>query len=319
MSPARNERRARPNARCAFSLLEAVLVLGIMAVLLVGMSGALTMSLTALDRGKDRHASAVAAAHACDQVLADLADATEIAEHAAGGVSFALADRDGNSEEESIAYGWSGTPGSPLAVSIDGAEPQTIVSGVESFSIQWLVSPDPAATTTERVLISFEALSGATLRTQIISRTTLAAQYLKPAFADNVSAWGITRLRLRLAADLVPTGTLRVSLVRAVDWQPTGEVLSSVDIPELSLPLSAGWVDVAVSAGPLLPGEGVFIVLRDVALGGLGAGSVEYGQGGTGLPYNTFLTTSTNSGSTWTPPQDTADMRFIAYGTITTR
>jgi len=293
--------------------------MGIAAILLLGMGGALTMSMTALDKGNDRNADAVTVAAAADLILVDLNEATEVITRSAGGgaIGIKVPDRDNDGNPESIAYLWTGARGTPLYRSINGGPAVVLLPKVDASAIGLLTRAVPATTSAEQLLSSYDTSIGATIQTIAPTKTRHAAQYIKPAFAANVDSWTVTRIQVRLARDLVVTGTLRVSLVRAVDWEPSGEVLASIDIPEGALPAAANWYDVAVSAGPLLPSEGIFIRLEDTSGLSLGAGTVQYGSGGATMPYNTFYTTSTDSGASWSAPQDSKDMRFKAFGTTT--
>ncbi len=303
-----------PAPRRAFTLVEVVAAMGVMAILLVGMAGALTISTTAADAGRDRSSQAVRAAAAADTVLADVNEATAITARSKSEVDLTVPDRDGDSMAETIRYRW-GAVGSPLYRSVNGDE-HVLLPVVDQFTID-LIGHSGAASTdsAEQVLASFDTSSGATIKSVLVSDKVFVAQYLKPAFADNVDSWTITRLRLRLSRDASPAGTLRVSIVRSDQWRPTGAVLASLDIAEGSLPAATGWFDVAIGAGPLLPSDGVCIRLEEITTTG-GAAITEYGSGGSAMPYNTFVTASTDAGATWSAPDDSTDMRFFAYGTV---
>lgn len=300
--------------RRAFTLVETVTALGVMAILLVGMAGALTLSTTAVDAGRDRSSQAVRAAAATDMVLADLNEATAIAARSHSEVELTVPDRNGDSTPETIMYRW-GAVGSPLYRAVNGDE-HVLLPVVDQFTIDLMGRSGPSSTdSSEQVLASFDTSSGASIKSVMITDKAFAAQYLKPAFADNVDSWTITRLRLRLSRDATAAATLRISIVRDDRWTPTGAVLARLDIPEASLPSTAAWVDVAISAGPLSPNDGVYIRLEESSGPG-NAGAVEYGSGGSTMPYNTFLTLSSDAGATWSAPTDSTDLRFYAYGTV---
>lgn len=300
----------------AFTLVETVAAMGVMAILLVGMAGALTISTTAADAGHDRSSQAFRAAAAADTVLADLNEATAITARSKSEVSLTVPDRTGDSAPETVTYRW-GAAGSPLYRAVNGDE-HVLLPVVDQFTIDLIGrSGASSSNSAEQVLASFDTSSGATYSSVSISDKVFVAQYLKPAFPDSVDSWTITRLRLRLARDSSPAGTLRVSIVRNDRWRPTGAVLAQVDIPEASLPATAGWVEVAIGAGPLLPSDGVCIRLEEPTTTG-GAGVTEYGVGGSSMPYNTFATVSTDAGATWSTPDDSTDLRFYAFGTVST-
>lgn len=302
-----------------FSLVEAVLAMGVAAILLVGMGGALTMSVSALDKGQDRNSGAVKAAEMADRILADLNEATAITEKNGQGVAMRVPDRDRDGTEEVVVYGWSGVSGAPLYRSLNGGAPQIVIEGVEALEIESLVRASGAAEDAEAVLIGYDTSLGASLRTAAISEKDRVAQYVKPAFASNVTSWTITRVEVHLARDATATGTLQASLASNDGWKPSANILSKVQVSEALLPGSAAYVSLPLTAGPMGPHEGVFIVLEDVGSSSLSCGTVGYGQGGSALPYNTYLAMSADSGVTWTGPQDTRDMRFRVYGKVTKR
>lgn len=302
--------------RRGFSLAEAVVAMGVLSIILLGMGGAITLSVSAIDQGNDANAGTVKAAEASDRLLADLGEATKISSPDASTIEFEVPDRDGDGQPEVIAYTWTdgGSAGAPLRRSLNGDAPQVMMSRVRRLEVGLVPRRTLTATGAESRLIGFDTSVGATIRSQAIVAAGSAAQYAKPALPDNAAAWSITRVRLRLARDSTITGTLRVSLVMNNNWAPTGAVLSTVTVSEASLPATAGWVELPLTAGPLAPNQGVFLLLEDAA--GSGSGTVEYGSGGAAMPYNTYFATS--AGSSWTAPQDASDMRFEIYGTVST-
>lgn len=313
MSTARNNRSRRSGG---FSLAEAVVAMGVLSILLLGMGGAITMSVSALDQGRDVNADAVKAAEAADRMLADLREALRMSAPDAETLEIEVPDRDGDDIPEVISYSWASVSadGGPIKRSVNGDTPQVLMAKVTDLKFGMSIQTSAATTGTEQRLIGYDTSLGATLQSHALATARSAAQYVKPAMASNVTAWSITRVRLRLARDSTATGTLRVSLVTNSNWTPTGTVLAKVDLAEASLPAASSWVEVVLGAGPLAPDQGVFIKLEDIS--STAAGTIEYGSGGNPMPYNTFFTTAT--GTVWSAPQDASDMRFEVYGTLTT-
>lgn len=302
--------------RRGFSLAEAVVAMGVLSIILLGMGGAITLSVSALDQGHDANAGTVQAAEAADRLLADLGEATKISAPDVSTIELEVPDRDGDGSPEVITYTWAdgGSAGAPLSRSLNGDAPQVLISRVRRLDVGLVPRRTPVTTSAESRLIGFDTSVGATIGSRAIVAAGGAAQYAKPALPDNAATWSITRVRIRLSRDSTITGTLRVSVVLSNNWAPTGAVLSTVTVSEASLPATAGWVDLPLAAGPLAADQGVFLLLEDAA--GSGSGTVEYGSGGSAMPYNTYFATS--AGGSWTAPQDSSDMRFEIYGTVST-
>lgn len=314
MSPGPNKPRLM---RRGFSLAEAVMAMGVLSIILLGMGGAITLSVTALDQGKDANAGAVKAAEAADRLLADLSEATKIGSPDADTIEIEVPDRDGDDYPEVIQYSWAsggGAAGSPLKRAINGDSPQVMMAKVARLDVGLVPRTTPTTTGAEQKLSGYDTSLGVTIKAQAVTAASSAAQYVKPVLADNVASWSITRVRVRLARDSTVTGTMRALLVLNNNWTPTGVGLSTVIISEASMPATAAWVEIPLTAGPLAPDQGVYIKLEDAA--GNGCGTVEFGTGGSAMPYNTYFTTST--GAVWSSPQDVSDMRFEVYGTVST-
>ncbi|MFN7020918.1 MAG: type II secretion system protein J [Phycisphaerales bacterium] len=310
-------RTDHPPRRCrAFTLVELAVSLAIMSIILVGAGAAVTMSVSAADRSDDVNTRLTAAADVLDRMSADIQSAVAVVERTSRAVTVLVPDRNGDQQPEQIRYAWTGSVGGVLIRSVNNADAVVILSPVDAMAMSPLLRAGQITTDSdEQVLAGYESSSGATLRRVSINATNRAAQYVKPAFASNVSSWRITRVRVSFQR-VSSVGTLRVRIVEAENWQPMGATLAAVDLARADLPGSQSFFDVAIPTGAIDPKRGVFIVLES---NDLNATQIQFGEGGNPMPFNTYLALSGDSGASWSGPQDVRDLCFQAYGIVTTR
>src|SRR6185503_17714901 len=103
-----------PPRRPAYSLIELVLAMAVVALLLVGAQSAVMLASRALPDANSSEARRLAAAQAIDIIAADLADAVSVSRAAAREIEFTVPDRDGDGQPETIGYSWGGNPGGSL-------------------------------------------------------------------------------------------------------------------------------------------------------------------------------------------------------------
>lgn len=306
--------------RRGFTLVEIIVAMGVMSILLLGTGAAITMSVSAADRNSDPNTRFTAAADAADRMLADVQSATEVVERTSRAVTVKVPDRNGDNQPELIRYAWSGTGGGVLTRAMNSADAVVILSPVDALVLSPLLRAGQLTTdSAERQLSAYQTATATVIQTATVTGRTPIAQYLKPAFDANVTAWRISRVRLYLMRDATPTGTLRVSIVQAENWAPTGATLATLDLPEASLPSTIGWVDLALPTASIDPRRGVFIKLESTAppVSSIAA-TTRYAQAAPAMPFNTYFTMSSDGGSAWTAPNDNRDLFFYAYGTVTT-
>lgn len=301
--------------RRAFTLVELSVSLAIMSIILVGAGAAVTMTVSAADRSDDVNTRLTAAADVVDRVSADVQSAVAVVERTSRAVTVLVPDRNGDQQPELIRYAWSGTGGGVLFRSVNNADAVVILSPVDAMVMSPLLRAGRLTTDSgEQLLAGYESSGGATLRRVSINHTNRAAQYVKPAFASNVASWRITRVSVSFQR-MSSVGTIRVRIVEAENWQPTGATLATADIARADLPGSQSFFDVTIPTGAIDPRRGVFVVLEcdDPA-----AVQIQYGEGGSPMPFNTYLALSSDSGVSWSGPQDVRDLCFRAYGIVTT-
>jgi hypothetical protein len=302
----------------AFTLVEMVMALAITAILLAGMTSALTMVLRPTETGADANAAAVEASAALGQIGAELATAKQITRFDQQAIDFTVADRDGDGVDERITYQWSGVPGDPLTRSYKGSAPGTVLAGVRSLAV---ASQDrPAAVPVESSTVTFASCdqpAGKSLSTVEINKACVVGQYVRPDLPAGAVSWKITGLRLALAKSGTADSTLLITISSAsASLTPTTPTLAFGSFPESALGSSPAWVTIPIStAANLTPGQGVCITISCPNQDDH-AGYVSYITGN-GPPYNSHYLQADN-GTTWKSPNDQDDLRFILTGTYTT-
>jgi hypothetical protein len=161
IAPRFHQRRTtRCRDACAgFTLIEIIVELVSSTVLVAGLSSAIYISSQALDLDSSTSRQSTIASEVLGEVTADLALARSFSERTATAVTFAVPDRDGDLEPETIRYAWSGTPGDPLTYQYNGGTELTIATDVQSLDLAALtrltIGPDVVATLPEVVFEEF--------------------------------------------------------------------------------------------------------------------------------------------------------------------
>jgi hypothetical protein len=304
--------------RSAFTLVEVTLSIAITSILLLGMGGALLLTVSAVDAGDDGSGRANAAAESLSSMSAELSVATNITSFDSHDIAFTVPDRDGDGRPEAIEYTWYKS-GDPMLRSYNGGRPATYVSAVKSCTPVLVERPAAQPVeSAEQILAQCDTVAGSTSKISSVDDTNLLAQYIRPVLPAGAVSWKITRARVYAYKNSGNSDPMHISVCTAgAALTPKLPVLGFTTFTGPSLGNSPGWHEFLI--GPvanLAPSQGVCIVLD--GNGGNGSANVAYLQGGTAQPFNTHMTLSTNSGSTWSSPDDSRDMRFILMGTYTT-
>lgn len=70
-------------------------------------------------------------------LLADLERATGFTERTATSATFTVPDRNGDGRPETLRYAWSGTPGAPLTLQMNGGTIQNLATNVQQFQLTY--------------------------------------------------------------------------------------------------------------------------------------------------------------------------------------
>lgn len=314
--------------RSGFTMLEMVASVAVMSILVVGMSSSIFIVTRSLDTGTGPAAKTLEAADAADRFIADLNVAIAFTEQTANAVTFTVPDRDGDGMAETIRYAWTGIAGDPLTRLVNGGVAVAITPDVQQFNLSYQLrtvgppTPPPEVEGSEQILIFHDNAPGGSMSAFNVNSSSWAAEYFFPTFPGNAVSWKITRAKVHVRKSFTSNGVISVE-IRTADGslKPTATVLGQASFLESSLPGDSSYIWIEVPIGGvqgLDPTVGLCLVVKHVS----GSGNsciIEYEQNGSPMTPNCHWMTTSNSGSSWSTPNDTRDMRFYVYGTVTTQ
>jgi hypothetical protein len=251
----------------------------------------------------------------------DLRDALSFSIRNANDVEFTVPDRNGDAMDDKVRYSWSGTAGAPLLYKFNSLATETIALDVNAFALSYQFGIDTAAPLEEELAILkyHDDFPGAKNEDFKLESDKWIAQYIFPNLPPGGTFWTIKRLRFmakREGGDIA--GIIRVQITTADgSLKPTTTIVDQQTIPESSLDVDFGWVNVDfTSANQLDPTKGYCIVIASAAPSG-SAGKIMFqkGEGGLPLTAGTHWMTSDDSGVSWSTPEVDRDLRFFAFGT----
>ena len=307
--------RTQPHHRSAFTLVEVVMSLAIMAVLMTGIASAVLLASQALPQADNPSAALVSGAQAADQIAGDLYCALSFSRRTTEDLEFTVADRSGDDAPETIRYAWSGTPGDPLTRQYNGGTVANLVEDVREFELSYgltTVTEQPSPETKESAEQELIRYDGAVnLADYAITDQDWIGQYFMPTFPGDATEWSVTRVKFKARICGAAKGITAVQLRLPVGGKPGPTVLDEVPMEEAGLGEAYLWQEFAFSnASGLSPTQGLTLVLamikKDTHLA-----DIQYDAGG----GEDMLTTS-NAGSSWT--QHHHSMLYYVYGTVTT-
>jgi prepilin-type N-terminal cleavage/methylation domain-containing protein len=309
----------------AFTLIEMLISLAIMAVISAALGATIVLASRALDQQSGPGAATVNARRATDRFLGEVAGATAFSERTASAVTFTVPDRDGDGTPETIRYAWSGVAGEPLTRQYNGGVPDVIAEDVRQFDLSYLLrTVDPPAAkeieSAEQVLIAHDNAPEGVMLEKAVRNKEAGGAYFRPKLPANAVRWKVTRVEfVARRSSLLATGSISCDVTGATAaLQPGTEVLDTATVASTSLPLLSQWKSVSFSSAKLQslsPGAGLCFVVRS-ADNGVQA-FVQYESGGDPMTANTHWL-SWDSVRGWSGAQDTSDMRIKVWGTITT-
>lgn len=310
----RANRRASPRA---FTLVEMVISLVIVSILMVGMGGALLMSSQALPGEDGQAARITAAAEVADQIASELAYAITVTELTPTAITFTVADRDADSDPETIRYAWSATAGDPLTRRYNGGTTVTVAENVHGLTLtgdlRTETEPLPPVISEggESVLASRDLLTSSA--DFPITTTDWIGQYFLPALPAEATQWRVTRVLFMARANGKTQGETKIQLRTAdASGLPTASVLAEFILAESALGATYSWREYAVTGvSGLAAGDGLCLVLTNGNTRPPMA-DIQYDSAGGGN-----LLTAASGESSWSKSAGRS-MRFYVYGMCTT-
>ena len=325
LSAIRAPRSAIAYAPRAFTLIEMLISLSVMAIIMAALGSTIVLASRALDHEAGPGAATVAARRVTDRMLAELGAATAFSERSATAVAFTVPDRDADGLPESIRYAWSGTAGAPLTRQYNDKTPDVVAEDVREFDLSYLLrTPEPPTPAEvegpEQVLIAHDAPPSGSVRELGVNSRVACGAYFKPSLPADAVRWKVTRVEVfvRRAGLSTPAPVIFDITDATATGRPGGTVLATSSVSAGALPLLPQWRAVAFSSDAvtsLTPGQALCLVARTNDTSAQAA--FQYEDGGTAMaPGTHWLAWSRTSG--WTGAQDTADLRFRVWGTVTT-
>jgi prepilin-type N-terminal cleavage/methylation domain-containing protein len=193
---------ARSGAR-GFTLVELVASVAVMTVVTGGIASAMLLASHAVPDGRSAGDAVLQGYNASEQIVSELYCAQSFSVRTATAVEFAVADRDNDSNPETIRYEWSGTPGEPLTRQYNGAAAATVADDVQEFDLAYNTKTQTETTiqqgttwTVEVLLASAITWDGTTPEYKMhpIDGTSWESEYL-----EIIPPEGATQLKITLA------------------------------------------------------------------------------------------------------------------------
>lgn len=310
-----NPRRSIRRTRSGFSLVELVLACALLAILLAAGRGAIGLANRAARSSALEGSMALGAA--LNDITADVGCATQILTSTATSIGVLVPDRNGDGEDESIEYSWSGTSGAPLLRSVNGSAAETIVPSVRTFTIdstqQTITIPDTSAKVTERLVGGNSTTSS--LRTSTISATNFrAASFIPANLGTGATSWNLTRVRVMVRQNAPIMGSFAVQVQTTNAQVPSGVILGEVTIAESDISSTFAWKDITFSSiTNLSTVTPLAIVVKRLSPAIEPCDVQATGSGGAVVAGNAYFSSS-NSGSSWTTVSG-EDLIYGVYGT----
>lgn len=306
----------------AFTLVEMLISLGIVTLISLACMSVTRLMVRSAAANADNAAPGLSAAarEALDQMARDLKMATVITERTATAITVTVPDRDGDGNGEVIRYSWAGK-GSPLTRQYKGLPAVNLVAAVNNLSLSYidrsvLLTATAAVESPEQVLASRDWPTLVDLQ-GLAMKNNSAAEFFRPTLPANPVSWKITRLKLKVARNLVSTGTLVVS-VRFVDafGMPTGNALATYNLDIATVPVLATWMDIPLTAiAGIDPAASLAIQVLTTASSTIG--NLSYDKMATST--SSAWMTGNAAGASWTSPDSGKSMEFYVYGTVTAK
>ncbi|MCX5654444.1 MAG: type II secretion system protein [Planctomycetota bacterium] len=298
----------------AFSLVELVVTMVIVAILMAAIGSTIVLASRAIPNANNPTACTIEASMALDQLVAELEAAVYISEHSQTAVAFTVADRNADGLTERIRYAWSGTPGDPLTRQYNGGTAAAFILNVQQFSLVPRIQSITEAYPGTGVEDTFDSLlvnkdSGAGFSDLNAKPDQWLGQHFATSLPGGTMGWRPTRVRFVVRK--ASSGTFSKVCLRpaGADLKPTSTVLQSQSMDAGTLPVGYAWTEFPFSGmDRVAPTNAQCLVVRYYS--GTGNAATLQGCSGSGL------VTSADSGATWSYSGSSA-LRAQLYGKVT--
>lgn len=265
-------RTARPPAsqpghwRPGYTLIELIVGMFASSLLLLGMASAI--AITARSISPETSRSAVLKSADASGIIADeVQSAVHVPDQDQKSIRFALGDRDGDGDAETVRYEWDSSSGQLLRQYNDSVA-ASMMNNLTAFAIEpdmRRVSETLGGVVSQSAESTLEAMTSASYwSTWYLSPYEPCGQSVVISHADDVVLWSVTKvsLPLRRSSSYYLNEQVIVQIREAAgDGLPTSNVLAEATIPVSSLSTSYRWKTVTMTgAERLLPTQNICIV-----------------------------------------------------------
>lgn len=310
--------QSSPRQRCrALTLVELVVSTLIAAILVSGMASAILIATRALPENSAELNGPADAADAAELIASELLCATSVTSLSDTGITFTVADRDGDDAPETIQYKWSGVAGDPLQRSYNGATAGALVDEVHDFELISQMRTDGSGNggggNDDTELVSWVGDDGSSSDAPI-DADEWYGQLFTPDLPDDTERWYVTEAWVRLRRDGAAEGVVGIELWKGgTGGLPSLERLAQATLPESMLDSDFQWVGVTFPGDPELdPTDSACLLVTKIGGSGTVA-RIQYEGGGVGLSGAGLL----RYDGWWNLETDKA-LRFIINGYVET-
>ncbi len=324
----RGKSNSRSNWRAGFTLTELVVSLGICTVLIVSLTGSLTLVMKSASVPTNSPVLAhMRTGELADRVLSDLAIAQSFTINTETDVEFKVPSRDANNTPDTIRYQWTGSPRNQLLRSYNGGSLNLFAADVQEFGLSYLTRlmgppppPAPVESAEYVVMQHNDAPSGSFSEFQT-SPTNWCAQWINPNLSPDAVSWKITRVEFCAKRDNGGTQNFLIQIRTAAPLTnlPTTTIVSTFTKPTADLPTSQAWVTVDIPDAVNLSPETGYCLVIAVTQASSRYPKIQFESNGSPMTSRTHWVTTSNTGTSWSTPELTKDMRFKIHGTVTTQ
>ena len=153
------------------TLVELVVALAVTAVLVTAIASAIVLAAKAIPAGDDAIVLRIATGQVVEDMAGELQTAVSVASGTSTAVEFNVPDRDGDGDEETIRYEWSGQAGAPLRRTYNGGTTTDVVDAVQEFQLTYMTKAEPQQTelTSVAVMVNASTRSETRVRTRALT------------------------------------------------------------------------------------------------------------------------------------------------------
>ena len=138
-----------PQRRRAVTLVELTVSTAVMVVLMGGLASAVVIAGRAIPDDQNPTSITIDGYYATEQIAGELLCAQSLTVRTSTAVEFTVADRNDDSNPETIRYDWAGTPGDPLTRQYNGGPIVEITADVHEFDLTYGVKAESETTIEE--------------------------------------------------------------------------------------------------------------------------------------------------------------------------